>query len=60
MHALIKHYLITGRMYALIKKYALNKHVCLLTRLYGIPIMNLVLSLNHLVSTAAVFLFVFF
>ena len=33
---LIKHYLITGRKYVLIKKYALNKHVCLLTRLYGI------------------------
>ena len=28
--------LITGRKYVLIKKYALNKHVRLLTRLYGI------------------------
>ena len=28
-------YLITGRKHALIKKYALNKHVRLLTRLYG-------------------------
>ena len=35
-HALIRHYLTTGRKYALIKKYALNKHVRLLTRLYGI------------------------
>ena len=34
-HALIRHYLTTGRKYALIKKYALNKHVRLLTRLYG-------------------------
>ena len=33
-HALIGHYS-TGRKYALIKKYALNKHVLLLTRLYG-------------------------
>ena len=32
---LIKHYLITGRKYALIKECALNKHVRLLTRLYG-------------------------
>ena len=35
-HALIRHYLITGRKYVLIKEYALNKHVRLLTRLYGI------------------------
>ena len=34
-HALIRHYL-TGRKYVLIKKYMLNKHVCLLTRLNGI------------------------
>ena len=34
-YALIRHYLTTGRKYALIKKYALNKHVRLLTRLYG-------------------------
>ena len=34
-HALIRQYLITGRKHALIKKYALNKHVRLLTRLYG-------------------------
>ena len=33
-HALIRH-LTTGGKYALIKKYALNRHVCLLTRLYG-------------------------
>ena len=36
VHALIRHYLTTGRKYALIKKYAPNKHVRLLTRLYGI------------------------
>ena len=30
---LMRHYLTTGRKYALIKKYVLNKHVCLLTRL---------------------------
>ena len=35
VHVLITHYLRTGRKYALIKKYALNKHVCLFTRLYG-------------------------
>ena len=35
VHVLIRHYLTTGRKYALIKKYALNKHVRLLTRLYG-------------------------
>ena len=35
-YALIRRYLTTGRKYALIKKYALNKHVRLLTRLYGI------------------------
>ena len=37
-HALTRHYLTTRRkyMYALIKKYALNQHVRLLTRLYGI------------------------
>ena len=34
-HALIRHYLRTGRKYALIKKHALNKHVRLLARLYG-------------------------
>ena len=34
-HALIRHYLKTERKYALIKKHALNKHVRLLTRLYG-------------------------
>ena len=34
-HVLIRHYLRTGRKYALIKKYVLNKHVRLLTRLYG-------------------------
>ena len=36
VHVLIRHYLATGRKYMLIKKYALNKHVRLLTRLYGI------------------------
>ena len=35
-HALIRHHLTTRKNYALIKKYALNKHVRLLTRLYGI------------------------
>ena len=30
-----RQYLVTGRKHALIKKYALNKHVRLLTRLYG-------------------------
>ena len=35
VHALITHDLRTGRKYALIKKYALNMHVRLLTRLYG-------------------------
>ena len=34
-HALIRHYLTTGRKYVLIKKYAHNKHVRLLIRLYG-------------------------
>ena len=34
-HALIRQYLATGRKYVLIKKYPLNKHVHLLTRLYG-------------------------
>ena len=34
-HALIRRYLTTGRKYVLIKKYALKKHVRLLTRLYG-------------------------
>ena len=34
-HALIRHYLTTGRKYALIKKYAFNKHVRLLIGLYG-------------------------
>ena len=33
---LIKHYLITRRKCVLIKNYALNKHVRLLTRLYSI------------------------
>ena len=37
-YALIGQYLTTGRKYALIKKYALNKHVRLLTRLYGIAL----------------------
>ena len=37
-HALIRHYLTTGRKYALIKKYAHNKYVHLLTRLYGTTI----------------------
>ena len=36
VYALIRQYLTTGRKYALIKKYALNKDVRLLTRLYGI------------------------
>ena len=31
----MQHYLTTGRKYVLIKKYALNKYVRLLTRLYG-------------------------
>ena len=39
-YVLIRQYLTqegnTGRKYASIKKYALNKHVLLLTRLYGI------------------------
>ena len=35
VHAFIRHYLTTGRKYALIKKHAHNKHVHLLTRLYG-------------------------
>ena len=34
-YALIRHYLRTGRKYAFIKKHVLNKHVCLLIRLYG-------------------------
>ena len=33
--------LTTGRKHALIKKYALNKHVRLLTRLYGITLSTL-------------------
>ena len=33
-HALTRHYLTTGRKYVLIRKYALNKHMHLLTRLY--------------------------
>ena len=33
---LIRQYLTTGRKYVLIKKYALNKHVRLLTGLYSI------------------------
>ena len=37
-HVLIRHYLKTGRKYALIRKYVLNKHVRLLTRLYGMSI----------------------
>ena len=37
-HALIRRYLATGRKYTLIKEYALNKHVRLLTRLYGIAL----------------------
>ena len=32
---LIRQYLATGKKHALIKKYALNKYVRLLTRLYG-------------------------
>ena len=40
---LVKHYLIIGRKYTLIKKYVLNKNVCLLTRPYGIK--SYVLSL---------------
>ena len=35
-HVLIRHYLTTGRKYVLIKKYVLNKHVHLLTRLYHV------------------------
>ena len=57
MHALIRHYLTTGRKYVLIKKYALNKHVHLLTRLYGITtytylklLINLLVSFPLLVS----------
>ena len=38
VHALIRHYLTTGRKYALIIKYALNKRVRLLTRLYSTTI----------------------
>ena len=44
VNALIRHYLTTGRKYVLIKKYALNKHVDLLTRLYSI-----VLYIDHYV-----------
>ena len=40
-HALIRRYLTTGRKHALIKKHALNKHVRLLTRLYGIAFISL-------------------
>ena len=35
---LIIHCLVTGKKYALIKEYALNKHVRLLTRVYGTSI----------------------
>ena len=34
-YVLVRHYLTTGRKYAPIKKYSLNMHVCLLTRLDG-------------------------
>ena len=40
VHVLIGYNLTTERKYALIEKYALNKHVRLLTRLYGILINN--------------------
>ena len=36
-YALIRHYLTTWRKYVLVKKYTLNKHLPLLTRLYGMP-----------------------
>ena len=35
-HVLIRHYLTTGRKYGLNKRYALTKHVHLLSGLYGI------------------------
>ena len=45
-HALIRHYLRIGRKYAFIKnkKYALHKHVRLLTRLYGMLFIALLLA----------------
>ena len=47
---------ITGRKHALIKKYALNKHVRLLTRLYGYvvvwPCIN-TLSVKHRILAKA-------
>ena len=39
-HALITHYLRTGRKYALIKKYVLKKACALITRLYGNSILQ--------------------
>ena len=39
--------LLTERKYALIKKNALNKYVCLLTRLCGIMTEQITLSLTH-------------
>ena len=51
-HALTRHYLTTGRKYALIKKYALNKHVRLLTRLYGTwNIINPYIRCSHQILT---------
>ena len=41
------HVLINRRKYTLIKKYALNKYVRLLTRLYSIMTEQIALSLTH-------------
>ena len=49
VHALIRHSLTIERKYALIKKYALNKHVHLLTRLYDVC--NLVQPLKLRLNT---------
>ena len=40
VHVLFRQYLIKGKKHALIKQYALNKHVRLLTRLYGNTIID--------------------
>ena len=55
-HALTRHYLITGRKYALIKEYALNKHVHLLTRLYGILPNSYKISELHVWRPALLFM----
>ena len=51
MYAPNKHRLTTGRKYALIKKYALNTRVRLLTRLYG---MLKRIGVGALLTTASV------